>query len=80
MYKLLYIGKSNKRFTHNKTYEYGSLMGAEKFFYATVYYNRKQMMTFKDHDYFHENFKFITEQKYNQLIRKIKLNKIKKIV
>lgn len=80
MYKLLYIGKSNKRFTHNMTYEYGSLMGSENFFYATVYYNRNQMMTFKDGDYFHEKFKFITEIEYNQLLRKKKINRINKLV
>ena len=79
MVKLLYIGKSNKRFTHNKIYRYSRLYNNKIFFYVTVYYNSYQLMTFKDIEYFEKNFKLITEKQQNQLIRKIKLKRLNKI-
>jgi hypothetical protein len=77
---LLYIGKSNKRFTHNKIYNYWSLSESKDRFHISVFYNDKQLMTFRYFDYFNKKFKFITENEYNQLIiksnRKLKLKKI----
>ena len=78
MVKLLYIGKSNKRFTYNKTYGCMSLHNYVSYFHASVYYNNSQMMTFKDKDYFDENFKILSEHEQKQLIRKLKLKKINK--
>ena len=80
MYKLLYIGKSNKRFTHNKTYFFYGMtakQGAETI-NMYVYYNSTQIMNFRDKNYFEKNFKLINEQEQKQLIRKLKLKKINK--
>jgi hypothetical protein len=83
---LLYIGKSNKIFTHNKTYKYNKM--CYKFattdhwfepiinFYVSVYYNSYQMVVFKDEEYFERKFKLMTEHEHNQYIRKIKLKKL----
>ena len=81
---LLYIGKSNNRFTHNKLYKY---LGPKKFFLESsyefqisVYTNSNNLITIKlEHDeYFDKNFKYITEKEYKNLIRKIKLKKLSK--
>jgi len=81
MYKLLYIGKSNKRFTHNKTYLFHGMtaqQGSSDGFYMCINYNNTQIMTFRNEDYFKKNFKLITNQEHKQLIRKLKLRKINK--
>jgi len=78
--KLLYIGKSNKRFTHNKIYKYHSIHYLTTTnFNMTVYYNSNQMMVFKYKDYFNKNFKFINENEYNQFVRKEKLKRINNV-
>lgn len=82
MVKLLYIGKSNKRFTHNKTYIFYGMtakQGCPDEIDMRVYYNSSQMMTFRNKEYFEKNFKLITEKQQNQLIRKIKLKRLNKI-
>jgi hypothetical protein len=80
MYKLLYIGKSNGRFTHNKIYFFYGMttnQGSNEI-NIRVYYNNTQIVTFKDREYFEKNFKLITEHEHKQLIRKLKLEKINK--
>jgi hypothetical protein len=77
MEKLLYIGKSNKKFTHNKIYKYYG----QPFYIMIVYDNKNSMIMFtneKLYDYFEKNFKFVDDQEYNKIIRKNKLNKINK--
>ena len=90
---LLYIGKSNKRFTHNKIYQF---MGSPSvvlhildenrvdefydYFNITVYANNNRKISlFNQHiDYFIDNFKIITEQGIKQLERKKKLQRLNK--
>jgi hypothetical protein len=86
MERLLYIGKSNKQFTHGKIYQ---VTGS--YFEGTTDLEMKINLTIKDNkhishyynmnyaQYFVDNFKFITEEEYKQLIRKNKLNKISKL-
>jgi len=77
--RLLYIGKSNKRFTYNKTYKFSQITSQiTKKSYVFVYYNDSQIMTIKDKNYFDKNFKLITDNEYDKLIRKLKLKKILK--
>jgi len=72
---LLYIGKSNKKFTKGKTYNY---MGDfESHGHITIRGNKQLVsLCYKHLDYFKNNFKYITEQEHQSMIRK---NKIKKI-
>lgn len=77
MEKLLYIGKSNKKFTYGKTYDY---MGNFETSNHMVIKSKKRLVTLRyEHiDYFEKNFKFISDQEYDSLIRKEKLKKINK--
>jgi len=70
MYKLLYTGKSNKKFTHNHLYDFmGSPSCLSKkedvggFFNVTVYGNNHILVTFSfPHlDYFYDNFRFSSQ-------------------
>lgn len=82
MDKLLYIGKSNKKFTYNHIYKY---FGYHKYklnwkddieFSITIYDNHNILNFLTKLSYFEKNFKFITEIEYNKLIRKLKIEKI----
>lgn len=73
MNKLLYIGKSNKNFTHDRIYSIYFRMNDSD---IIVYTNNKVLKRFKIDSFFDKKFKFINEQEYNQLIRKQKLKKI----
>jgi len=77
--RLQYIGKSNRKFTHNHTYIYHGSFGSD-IFYMTVHANKNQIIhyTFNHAEYFNDNFKFMDENDYNKLIRKLKLKKINK--
>lgn len=71
--KLLYKGKSNKRFTHNHFYNYfGSIIVC-----VIVYDNKNSMVPIKDSDYFEDNFEFFSEKEIKTFERKMKLKKIK---
>jgi len=85
MYKLLYTGKSNKKFTHNELYNFmgsPSLITEKEnvggFFNVVVYGKNNRLVTFVyNHlDYFYDNFKLANENEIKQLERKKKLNKI----
>lgn len=78
--KLIYIGKSNKRFTHNKIYGWYGLSNEENL-WINIKTNNSTLVMFNNnyYDYFNENFKFMNEIEYNNHIRKIKLKKIDKI-
>lgn len=73
MEKLLYIGKSNKKFTHDKLYVPYYLHG------PIVVRSNKGLVTFrKQHKvYFEENFKIVDEKEQETIIRRNKLKKIK---
>jgi hypothetical protein len=79
MYKLFYIGKSNKKFTHNHLYNF---MGSTSLIYKdiniTIYANRNRLIYFNNNhfDYLHENFKLLDDNEIKQLERKFKLKKI----
>ena len=83
---LLYIGKSNRKFTHNKIYKYHGdlIIGYNDYYksgYLSVTSNRNHIIVtfrFEHVNYFNKNFKFITDQERNNLIRKLKLKKISK--
>ena len=74
MVRLLYIGKSNKKFTKNRTYTYhGDIT-----YVLTVYTKRGNKITL-NYDYlgyFEKNFKFVDELEYKQLVRALKIKKI----
>lgn len=87
IYRIYYLGKSNKDFTHNKVYKcFGSYtassdeetLNSKNYVNLTVYGNKGNMILFNDdyYEYVENNFKFITMDEYNQYIRKTKLNKI----
>lgn len=77
---LLYIGKSNKRFTYNKVYVYLNYYTESNDFFISVYTDKKILVNFRNEhfDYFYKNFKFINDQELIKLRRKIKINKINK--
>jgi len=82
MAKLIYIGKSNKKFTHNEAYLYDVYYKSETIFSVTVKSNKGQFIHYKEVEfmtYFYQNFKFVPELEYQQIIRKQKLNNINKI-
>jgi len=58
MFKLLYKGKSNRKFTHNYLYNYfvSSSGNTNKNFkmIVVVYDNRNSMISIKDNDYFED--------------------------
>jgi len=76
--RLLYIGKSNKKYTYNKFYKYAGIN--EKFLVMTIYDNKNQPYYYdsKYSQYFEDNFRLINEEQYKQLIRKFKLTKLSK--
>jgi hypothetical protein len=89
---LLYIGKTNKKFTHNVLYNYscGGYSGYPPS-NITVHTDEKCLINFnynpenrkkkryleKNVDYFFKNFKFIDEIEYLRYCRKQKLQKLK---
>lgn len=75
MEKLLYIGKSNKKFTHGKIYDYSGQV-----IYTLIIKSKKGLVTIRKEnlEYFEKNFKFIDEQEYERIIRKNKIKKISK--
>ena len=77
---LLYIGKSNKNFTHNRFYDfYGLYDNNINYISITIFKTNKgtlKRFIKKDIDYFNKNFKFLNELEYNKLQRKLKLKKI----
>jgi len=79
MDRLQYIGKSNKKFTHNHTYSYfGCYYGRDDIFNIEIYSNKNQIIHYNSEEYFNDNFKIMNEDDYNKLIRKLKLKKIKR--
>ena len=85
MSRICYIGKSNKDFTNSKVYKYFGFIGKtptennNKYSVAITIYGNKGNMIFFNDDYFHyidNNFKIITDEDYEQYIRKNKLKKI----
>lgn len=80
-YKVLYIGKSCKDFTHDNVYEtYGLIYFQDGGISVTLVGNRRQLIQFDDNyrNYFFKNFKIMNENEYNKHIRKVKLKKISK--
>lgn len=75
MEKLLYIGKSNKKFTNGRIYNYSGNL-----YLTIVIKSKKGLVTIRtEHlDYFEKNFKFIDEKEYDNIMRKNKLKKISK--
>lgn len=75
MEKLLYIGKSNKKFTNGSIYDYTGQV-----IYTLVIKSKKGLIIIRKEnlEYFDKNFKFIDEQEYDKLLRKNKLKKISK--
>jgi hypothetical protein len=77
---LLYIGKSNKNFTHNRFYDfYGSYDYKLSYISLTIHKTNKgtsKWLNKNQFDWFNENFKFINELEYNKLQRKLKLKRI----
>ena len=75
MFKLLYKGKSNKRFTYNHFYNYfGSIIVC-----IVVYDNKNSMVSIKDSDFFEDNFEVFSEKDIKMFERKMKLKKIERI-
>lgn len=84
-YRLLYIGKSGKDFTHDRVYKivYGPWtstagLGLDDYDSFTLSGNRGQLIQFDEsyHNYIQKNFKLLTDEQYNKYIRKIKLKKL----
>jgi len=77
MDKLIYIGKSNKKFTEGKTYNY--MGNFESQTHMTIRANKQLVILRYEHlEYFEKNFKFLNEIEYQNLIRKNKLKNILK--
>lgn len=90
---LLYIGKTNKKFTHNIVYNYfchGKLVGNSNIIIQTnegclINFNnnpknrKKKRYLEKKIDYFLKNFKIIDDIEYLRYCRKQKLLKISKL-
>lgn len=75
--KYLYIGKSNKRFTHNKIYKYFQYLKDDKFIYTYVIDNKNSIVHFIiEHDNFYKKFKIIDSKEVKSIERKNKLKKI----
>lgn len=74
--KLLYIGKSNKNFTHNRLYSYSG------FNYIIDIKSNRGLMRIninEEHNkYFFENFKILNDKEEKNFLRKQKLKKINK--
>lgn len=75
MTKLLYIGKSNKKFTHGKIYKtvyYGYS------YFPIIINSNKGLVTLKEEHsvYFEDNFKIIDKKEEDKIIRKNKLKKL----
>ena len=79
MAKLLYIGKSDKNFTHKRMYNYHGWSYDDSI--SITVRDNKNMDIFLNNeyfDYFYDNFKILNEHDIKQLERKNKLNKISK--
>ena len=77
--KLLYIGKSNKKFTYNKLYNIMYSANTPSIFhYIVIYGNKNQIITIREQDYFIDNFKHLDERQIKNFERKMKLKKLKK--
>jgi len=82
MFKLRYIGKSNKNFTHDHLYGYmGSpslILDNQIYLNIAVITNKKRLKYFNSDyiDYFQENFQFLNEKEIKQFQRQQKLKKI----
>jgi adenine C2-methylase RlmN of 23S rRNA A2503 and tRNA A37 len=77
---LLFIGKSNKHFTHGWTYQiYGYYN--DNHFSLILFDNKKNMKKFSDSycDYVEKNFKMLSDNEYKTFVRKNKLKNISKI-
>jgi hypothetical protein len=79
MKKLLYIGKSNKRFTHDKLYNYIGYH-SDYAFHIIIFSNQGNRVTLDENyiRYFELNFKFVNEKEINKIDRKKKLKKLGK--
>jgi len=69
---LLYVGKSNKKFTYNRIYRFLQYDG----FMYIVHDNRGVKRVIRDMDYFERVFKIVTNKELIKMNRKLKLNKI----
>jgi hypothetical protein len=79
MSKLLYTGKSSKKYTHNNIYIYSGWVYPMSIS-ITIIDNKKQKINLNtDHfNYFHDNFRILNDKEIEQIERKNKLNKISK--
>lgn len=71
---IVYIGKSNKSFTHNKLY---FIAHFDLHKYVRIGNNKHSVKKYTK-EYFDKNFKTFNEQEYKKFIRLNKLNKINK--
>ena len=81
MLSLIYIGKSNKKFTHNRVYTYwgNPSLYLDGFNWLLVFSNKSRIQFTPEHvEYFQQNFIILDEQEFLMFNRKIKLNKISK--
>jgi len=78
--KLLYIGKSNKNFTHNKLYSYSGFWNHHTLntHISVDVKSNKGLIRFNDdyYEYFWNNFKVVDEKEEEIILRKQKLKKI----
>lgn len=82
MDKLIYIGKSNKKFTNGRLYEYMEFPHFSHTLLSIQVKTNRNILEYFDgryFDFFYTNFRFINEQEYKQLIREQKLKKINNV-
>jgi hypothetical protein len=72
---LIYIGKSNKKFTNDVIYNY--YLSTDMIFVTTNKHTVQHFNT-ESQNFFNKNFKFITDQEHKQFHRLKKLKKINK--
>lgn len=74
---LVYVGKSNKSFTHNNLYFMADINHFNLYKHVRIFNNKHSVKTYTK-AYFDKNFKTFNEQEYKKFIRLNKLNKINK--
>ena len=75
---LVYVGKSNKSFTHNELYFIADINHFNLYKRVFIAQLRKKREDKYTKEYFDKNFKTFNEQEYKKFIRLNKLNKINK--
>lgn len=74
---LVYVGKSNKSFTHNELYFIADINHFNLYKHVRICNNKHSVKKYTK-EYFDKNFKTFNEQEYKKFIRLNKLNKINK--